>query len=217
MRDRGQLETIAARTVALGPSNFEWTITIDVGSDDGVRRDMPVVNGDGLVGRVIQVTPNASRVLLTIDPNFGAAARVARHGETGYIDGRGGEPMVFRPLDPEIDIEVGDEIVTSSYQGGIFPGGLRIGTVSVVDDGSNRLAREVQVQPFVDFTRLHHVLVVINAPVDEIPPMTESPDVDFTRPDVEPTVDPDELEATTEDDEDEDGAADGDGGDGDDP
>jgi rod shape-determining protein MreC len=217
MRDRGQLETIAARTVALGPSNFEWTITIDVGSDDGVRRDMPVVNGDGLVGRIIQVTPNASRVLLTIDPNFGAAARVARHGETGYIDGRGGEPMVFRPLDPEIDIEVGDEIVTSSYQGGIFPGGLRIGTVSVVDDGSNRLAREVQVQPFVDFTRLHHVLVVINAPVDEIPPMTESPDVDFTRPDVEPTVDPDELEATTEDDEDEDGAADGDGSDGDGP
>jgi rod shape-determining protein MreC len=194
MRDLGQLETVAARTVALGPSNFEWTITIDVGSDDGIRRDMPVVNGDGLVGRVIQVTPNASRVLLTIDPNFGAAARVARHGETGYIDGRGGEPMVFRPLDPEIDIEVGDEIVTSSYQGGIFPGGLRIGTVSVVDDAANRLAREVQVQPYVDFTRLHHVLVVVNAPVDEIPPMEGTPDVDFTRPDVAPTVDPEQLE-----------------------
>jgi rod shape-determining protein MreC len=218
MRDRGRLETIAARTVALGPSNFEWTITIDVGSADGVERDMPVINGDGLVGRVIQVTPNASRVLLTIDPNFGAAARVSRHGETGFVDGRGGEPMVFRPLDPEMDVEVGDEIVTSTYQGGIFPGGIRIGTVSVVDDAANRLSREVQVQPFVDFTRLHHVLVVVNAPVDEIPPMTATPDVDFTRPDVEPTVDPDEAdeEALVGDEEDEEGAQD-DAGDGDDP
>jgi rod shape-determining protein MreC len=212
MRDHGQLETIAARTVALGPSNFEWTITIDVGAEDGVERDMPVINGDGLVGRIIQVTPHASRVLLTIDPNFGAAARVARHGETGYVDGRGGEPMIFRPLDPEIDVEVGDEIVTSTYQGGIFPGGIRIGTVSVVDDADSRLAREVQVQPFVDFTRLHHVLVVVNAPVDEIPPMTESPDVDFTRPDVDPVVDPDEA---AEDALDED--AEGGDGDGDDP
>jgi rod shape-determining protein MreC len=221
MRDLGQLETIAARTVALGPSNFEWTITIDVGSADGVERDMPVINGDGLVGRIIQVTPNAARVLLTIDPNFGAAARVSRHGETGYIDGRGGEPMIFRPLDPEIDVEVGDELVTSTYQGGVFPGGIRIGTVSVVDDAESRLAREVQVQPFVDFTRLHHVLVVVNAPVDEIPPMTESPDVDFTRPDVEPTVDPDEVaEEQLADDEEEDGdeeGTEGDAGDGDDP
>jgi rod shape-determining protein MreC len=194
VRDRGQLETIAARTVALGPSNFEWTITIDVGSEQGVERDMPVINGDGLVGRVIQVTPHASRVLLTIDPNFGAAARVSRHGETGTIDGRGGDPLVFRPLDPEIDLEIGDEIVTSTYQGGVFPGGIRIGTVSAVDEVANRLAREFEVQPFVDFTRLHHVLVVVGSPVDELPPLTGTPDVDFSPPDVEPTVDPESLE-----------------------
>jgi rod shape-determining protein MreC len=210
VRDRGQLETIAARTVALGPSNFEWTITIDVGSEDGVERDMPVINGDGLVGRVIQVTPNASRVLLTIDPNFGAAARVSRHGETGTVDGRGGDPLVFRPLDPEIDLEVGDEIVTSTYQGGVFPGGIRIGTVSAVDDVANRLAREFQVQPFVDFTRLHHVLVVVNAPVGELPPLSGTPDVDFSPPDVEPTVDPEAGEDDTDADADDDATDDGD-------
>jgi rod shape-determining protein MreC len=220
MRDRGGLETIAARTVALGPSNFEWTITIDVGSDQGVARDMPVINGDGLVGRIIQVTPNASRVLLTIDPNFGAAARLSRSGETGFVDGRGGEPMVFRPLDPEVDVEVGDEIVTSTYQGGIFPGGIRIGTVSAVDDEASRLAREIQVRPYVDFTRLHHVLVVVNSPVDEIPPMTATPDVEFTRPDVEPTVDPEEVaeeEPADPDDEEAEVGDDGEAGDGDDP
>jgi rod shape-determining protein MreC len=217
VRDRGQLETIAARTVALGPSNFEWTITIDVGSDDGVERDMPVINGDGLVGRVIQVTSGASRVLLTIDPNFGAAARVSRTGETGTIDGRGGEPLLFRPLDPEVDLEIGDEIVTSTYQGGVFPGGIRIGTVSVIDEADNRLSREVQVQPFVDFTRLHHVLVVVNAPVEELPDLEGAPDVDFSPPDVEPTVDPEDLDAEGADDVEADGDEVEDEGGGEDP
>ena len=81
MADRTELDTVAARVVALAPSNFEWTITIDAGSDDGLARGMPVVDGDGLVGRVIQVTPTASRVLLAIDPSFSAAARSATSGE----------------------------------------------------------------------------------------------------------------------------------------
>jgi rod shape-determining protein MreC len=205
LRDRADLDTIAARTVALAPSNFEWTITIDAGSEDGVERGMPVINGRGLVGRVIQVTPNASRVLLAIDLEFGAAARVAVNGETGTISGRGGDPMLFQPLDPEAPIEVGDEIVTAPYRGGVFPGGIPIGTVAEVSDPTTRLTREVEVSPFVDFTRLHHVLVVVDAPIGEIPPMEGSPDIDFTPPDVAPMLDPDALEdEDDEDDEDED-------------
>ena len=211
IRDRTGLETVAARTVALGPSNFEWTITIDRGSNDGVERDMPVISAAGLVGRVIQTTPTAARVLLAIDPNFAASARVAGTGETGVIDGRGGDPMLFRPLDPEANIEVGDEIVTNSYQGGTYPGGIPIGTVASVGDASTQMSREVQVRPYVDFTRLHQLLVVINSPVEEIPPLTESPDVEFTPPPVERR--PDDEDAPDDGDED---AGDGDDeGDGD--
>jgi rod shape-determining protein MreC len=203
IRDRGQLETVAAQTVALGPSNFEWTITIDAGSDDGVERGMPVINGDGLVGRVFQVTPSASRVLLAIDPNFGAAARIARSGETGLVDGRGGDPMLFSPEDPEAPIEVGDELVTSAYDGGAFPGGIPIGAVAEVGETSTRLTREVQVRPFVDFTRLHHVLVVIERPVEDIPELDESDDEVFERPDVDATLEPDEVDAAPEEDDEE--------------
>ena len=193
-------DTIAARVVALAPSTFEWTVTLDVGSDDGVRRGMPVIDSDGLVGRVVQVGSRASRVLLAIDPNFSAAARLAGNGEIGPIDGRGGEPMTFRPLDPDVSIEVGDELVTSAYQGGMFPAGLPIGTVSDVGDATvTGLRREVQVQPFVDFTRLHNVLVVVHEPVEELPPLSATPDEPFTPPDVPPFLVPDPLDPPGED------------------
>jgi rod shape-determining protein MreC len=209
LRDHAELETVAARAVALAPSSFEWTITIDVGANDGVERDMPVVNGDGLVGRVIQVTPSSSRVLLAIDPSFSAASRAARTGEIGTLSGRGGDPMTMQPLDPGADIEVGDVIVTSSYAGGVFPGGIPIGVVTEAGDPTARLTRTLQVLPYVDFTRLHHLQVVLNAPVDPIPPLDGTGDIPFVPPPVE--GDPTGEEADTDEDpSDADGDADGD-------
>jgi rod shape-determining protein MreC len=187
--DRTTLDTVTARVVALAPSNFEWTITVDVGSDDGVGRGMPVLDGDGLVGRVIQVTPSASRVLLAIDPSFSAAARSATSGEVGVLDGRGGDPMVFRLLDPLATVEVGDPVVTSSFQGGVFPAGIPIGTVSAVGARTSPLVQEVQVNPYVDFTRLHHVLIVFSTGIEPIPPFEGTEGLDFVRPPVPPLLD----------------------------
>lgn len=191
--DRTELDTAAARVVALAPSNFEWTITIDVGTSDGVERGMPVVDGDGLVGRIIQVTADASRVLLAIDPSFSAAARSARNGQVGVLDGRGGDPMVFRLLDPEAEVAVGDAVTTSSYQGGVFPAGIPIGTVSQVTGGTSPLTREVEVNPYVDFTRLHHVLVIFSTGIEDIPPFEGTEDLEFRRPPVPPLLDREET------------------------
>lgn len=194
IRERTDLETVTGRVVALAPSSFEWTITIDIGANDGVERDMPVINGDGLVGRVIQVTPSASRVLLAIDPSFFATARSGATGEIGSIGGRGGEPMVLQPIDPAARIGAGDEIVTSSYAGGVFPGGIPIGVVSDPGDPSARLTRTISVLPYVDFTRLHHVLVVLSAPVEPVPPLEGTADIPFVPPPLDPTLEPDDLE-----------------------
>lgn len=184
MQERMRFEVVTARVVSLGPSNYEWTVTLDVGRDDGVERDMVVINGDGLVGRVIQTTAGASRVLLAIDPNFSAAARVARLGEAGPVDGQGGDLMRFRPLDPEAAIRPGDEVVTSSYSNGIFPAGIPVGSVESVGEANTLLNRDVLVRPFVDFTRLDLVLVVTNAPAVEPPPVVD----DFDGPFVPPVV-----------------------------
>jgi len=199
IRDHAELETVTARAVALAPSSFEWTITIDAGSNDGVERDMPVVNGDGLVGRVIQVTPSASRVLLAIDPSFSAAARSGRTGEIGTLSGRGGEPMLLQPLDPSADIELRDIVVTSSYAGGVFPGGLPIGVVTDAGDPAARLTRTIQVLPYVDFTRLHHVHVVLSAPVEPVPPLDGTADIPFQPPPIQRGPDDDEEPASGED------------------
>ncbi len=189
LEERLGFETVAARTVALAPSSFEWTITIDVGSNDGVARDMPVIAGPGLVGRVIQVTPTAARVLLAIDPNFSAAARAARTGEIGSVSGRGSDPMLLQPLEPGADIQRGDEIVTSSFAGGVFPGGIPIGVVADEGDTTARLTRSITVLPYVDFTRLHHVLVVLSAPVEPVPPLEGTPGIPFEPPPIEPEAD----------------------------
>ncbi|MFP5310756.1 MAG: rod shape-determining protein MreC [Actinomycetes bacterium] len=183
-------DVVVARTVALAPSNFEWTITLDVGARDGIAENMPVINGDGLVGRVIQVTPNASRVLLAIDPNFSASARLAANGEVGAIDGRGSDPLLFRPLDPEAEIAVGDEIVTNAYQFGLFPPGIPIGAVERVGQETTLLSREVLVRPFVDFTRLDRVLVVRHDPTDEPPPIPTQPQRPLVPPNLVPTPTP---------------------------
>ena len=216
MADRTELDTVAARVVALAPSNFEWTVTLDVGSEDGVSRGMPVIEGAGLVGRVIQVTPNASRVLLAIDPSFSAAARSGTTGEVGVIDGRGGDPMVLRLLDPAAPVAEGDSVVTSSYQGGVFPAGIPIGNVSAVTEGASPLTREVLVNPFVDFTRLQHVLVVFSTGIEDIPPFEGSEGLDFTRPSVPPLLedgaaDGDAADDAAEDDADPDAGSDDDG------
>lgn len=209
--ERTSLDTVAARVVALSPSNFEWTITIDAGSDAGVARDMPVINGDGLVGRVIQVTANSARVLLAIDPNFSAAARSARIGEVGTLDGRGGDPLLLSFLDPEAAVELGDEIVTSSYQGGVFPAGIPIGTITELPESQAPFTREARVNPFVDFTRLDHVLVVRTSQTEPIPPFESTEGIEFSRPDSEQSAESDEPAGGGEADD-----ADGDGDTGDD-
>jgi rod shape-determining protein MreC len=188
MRDRGEFETVTALVINHGPSNFEWTVTLDVGSSHGVKRNMPVINGDGLVGRVIQVTADTSRVLLAIDPNFSAATRHARSGEVGILTGNGGEPMLFRPLDPEADVNRGDAIVTALYSNGVFPEGIPVGSVERSDDAAGLLARTIRIRPFVDFTRLSTVLVVLHAPERELPPDSLDPDElePFQPPDVAP-------------------------------
>lgn len=176
MKERAGFEGVAARSVGWSSSNYEWTVTLDVGTADGVQRDMPVVNADGLVGRIVQVTERASRVLLAVDPNFSGAARTARSGQAGTVEGQGSDPLVFRPLDPEAPIEVGDEIVTSLFEHGIFPSGIPIGTVERLGETSNLLAREVFVRPYVDFTALDVLLVVQKAPSEVPPPLVDQPE-----------------------------------------
>lgn len=181
-----EFETVTAQVVALAPSNFEWTVTLDVGDEHGVRRDMVVISGDGIVGRVVQAGPRVSRVLLAVDRSFSAAVRLARTGEHGYIEGGGTDPLRLQLLDPEADVRVGDEVVTSSYSNALFPDGLPVGRVDEVGEETGLLVRDVEVRPFVDFTQLTHVLVILRAPPVDPLPLPSPGSAGRSRPDREP-------------------------------
>ncbi len=182
VRDEAEWDTVAARVIAVSPSNFEWTLTIDAGSRDGIERGMAVVSADGLVGRVLQVTPYASRVLLAIDPNFSVAARTSSMAGLGVLDGRGTDPLRFTPLDPLADLLPGEELVTATFSGSAIPAGIPIGLVQQREAGASRLSSTFEVLPYVDMTRLDRVLVILRGPAATVPPFEDADEFDVVRP-----------------------------------
>lgn len=170
IRDRLAFETIGATIIGEVPSNFEASVTIDRGSADGVAMDMAVIAADGLVGRVVRVTANFSKVLLITDPNSSVAARLAASRESGILTGQRERDLRFSLVDPETPVAPGEQVVTSGL-GGVFPGGIPVGVVSQVVPDETALEKQILVRPTVDFSRLSDVLVVLSSglPVPTLP------------------------------------------------
>ncbi|MFE4515941.1 rod shape-determining protein MreC [Kitasatospora sp. NPDC056783] len=162
----------AAQVIAIGPAQgFSWTITIDAGSDDGLTRDMTVINGQGLVGRITTVAPTTATVLLASDPGFSAGTRLEGTGEIGFASGGGDSPMKVSLLNGKAQVKAGDRLVTFGSQSGRpFVPGVPVGKVTEVQANAGQLTKTVLVEPFVQFTRLDLVGVVV------VPPRTDPRD-----------------------------------------
>lgn len=174
LRDRYNLDTVAAQVIGVSPSNFERTVFIDRGSRSGVKKDMPVIGGDGLVGRVIRVGPSTSEVLLLIDRTSAVAGRVVPSGQTGLLEGDGSEIPRLEMFNPDATVAVGDRIVTSGYDKGLFPPGIPIGTVVSAPPAHSNLSRVVTIQPYVDFSSLDYVLLIVGQTASATPVPTGS-------------------------------------------
>lgn len=151
----------AARVSARDIENMYQTLTIDKGLRDGIRKDMPVINGQGLIGRIINVTDISSEVLLILDREGAVAALVQQTRVPGVVEGLGPNSDKLQMIHITIDspISVNQAVVTSGF-GGKFPKGLRIGYVTEVIPEGNGLMQRAIIQPFVDFDRLEEVMVV---------------------------------------------------------
>ncbi|MEV7974852.1 rod shape-determining protein MreC [Streptomyces sp. NPDC086519] len=177
----GQYGIKGAQVIAIGSAQgFSWTITIDVGYNDGIKRDMTVLNGDGLVGRVTTVGPDASTVLLANDPDFTVGTRMEGSDELGFASGQGDRPLRVELLNGKAEVKKGDRIVTFGSQNDKpFVPGVPVGTVTGVDPSNGGLTRTLYVTPFVSFTKLDVVGVVVEAPKkdprDEVLPAKPKP------------------------------------------
>lgn len=178
----GQYTIKGAQIIAIGAAQgFSWTVTIDAGTQDGIARDMTVINGDGLVGRVTTVGPSTSTVLLANDPDFTVGTRLERSMELGFATGQGNRPMRVQLLNGKANVHTGDRLVTFGSQAGKpFVAGVPVGRIVGIDPSAGNLTKTVQVQPFVSFTKLDVVGVVVVGPRTDprdsvLPPRPGSP------------------------------------------
>jgi rod shape-determining protein MreC len=162
----GQYGIKGAQVIAIGAAQgFSWTVTIDAGAGDGLKRDMTVLNGDGLVGRVTTVGPNTATVLLANDPDFTVGTRMERTDELGFASGQGDRPLRVQLLNGKAKVKKGDRLVTFGSQADKpFVPGVPVGQVVRVDPSGGDLTRTIYVKPYVGFTKLDVVGVVVQAP-----------------------------------------------------
>jgi rod shape-determining protein MreC len=162
LRDRANLDTVAAEVIAGAASIDFRTVTIDKGSSDQLATDMAVISPAGVVGRVILPTPRASKVQLLIDRNAAAGALIERTRVQGVVVGIGDGMMRMQYVPGTADVKTGDLVVTSGIDG-IYPKGFVIGTIDHADRGVGAY-HEIVIRPAVDFSRLEEVLVVRTPP-----------------------------------------------------
>ncbi|MFE9659724.1 MULTISPECIES: rod shape-determining protein MreC [unclassified Streptomyces] len=162
----GQYGVKAAEVIGIGAAQgFSWTVTIDAGARDGIERDMTVLNGDGLVGRVTTVGPGTATVLLANDPDFTVGTRMEKTDELGFTSGGGDGPLRVDLLNGKSKVKKGDRLVTfGSAADKPFVPGVPVGQVVRVDPSGGDLTRTVYVKPYVGFTKLDIVGVVVEAP-----------------------------------------------------
>lgn len=156
-----QIPSVAARVVGGPVGNFEWTVQLDRGANSGLEVGMPVVAGEGLVGRVVAISSERSTVLLLTDPASGVGVRLDRTGLTGIAEGRTGRSdLKLAFVNATADVQNGDLVVTSGLQNGRYPAGIPVGKIDKLNKRAGALDLDAQIAPAVDFAHLEFVKVL---------------------------------------------------------
>ncbi len=151
---------IAGNVVASNPNAWFKTVVIDKGERDGLRTGQPVVTQNGAVGRVVELAPHYAKVLLLIDYNSSLDAMVQRTRVRGILAGNSTNICRLKYVLKHDDLVEGDVLITSGL-GGVFPKGLKLGTVIRVKKMDHGLFLEVDVRPAVNFNKLEEVLIIL--------------------------------------------------------
>lgn len=152
-------KTVAAQVIGSSGSDLSRVVYIDKGENVGIRRDMPVITADGIVGKVLMVYPSVSQVLLINDQSSGVGAILDKSRLQGVLRGGvNGEVMLERVMSDE-QVAAGDVVLTSGGDQ-IFPKGLPVGTVSKVSNGKD-LFLNIKIRPAANLSKLEEVLVLL--------------------------------------------------------
>jgi rod shape-determining protein MreC len=173
-RSRSDNRYIAAAVIGRDPNPFLHYVIINRGSDDGLRRGMPVVTQQGLVGQVAAVTASAARVQLINDPGSTVNVILQQSETEAVLVGEITGEITIELIPQTATIQPGELIVTSGYGGG-YPANLLVGQVSTIRSNAYDLFQSAAVQPAVEFSQLEIVLVIINFQPIDITPLIPAP------------------------------------------
>ena len=162
----GGFKVVAAKVISQGSStSFSQTIIIDAGTNSGIRSNMTVISGFGLVGVVKASFANSAIVQLASDPAFRVGARIAGSQQIGILSGQGTRKGVLQLLDNTQEVKVGDAILArGSNNGRPFVPGVPIGEVTAVDNSASAVTQTADVKFYSNFATLGVVSVVVAAP-----------------------------------------------------
>lgn len=150
----------SARIIARGPDNWINTMVLNKGLKHGVEKDMSAVTPKGLAGKIFNVSDSFSHILLITDINFSASVRLQDSRKEGILSGTGSKKCILKYIPYEEEVKTGDIVITSGLDS-LFPPGIPIGYVSIVDNkGSGGHFQYIEVIPFQDDTKIEEVLIV---------------------------------------------------------
>ena len=163
---KGGFKVVNAKVISQGShTSFTQTITIDAGTTSGIRPNMTVISGFGLVGVVKIAYPNSALVELASDPAFKIGARIAGSQQIGILSGQGSRTGFLQLLDNSDPVKVGDAILArGSVNGRPFVPGVPIGEVTSVDNSASAITQTAEVKFYTNFSTLGVIAVVISAP-----------------------------------------------------
>jgi len=156
-------QLVAAEVIGRDPSYWSKTMMIDKGSIDGLHNGFPVVVHRGIVGQIIETTGHYSKVLLIIDQNSAVDSLLQRTRVRGIIKGDSSKSFFFEYVLRKGNVEIGDMVISSGLDG-VYPKGLRVGTVSEILRSNSGIFQEIKVTPYVDFEKLEEVFVLFKPP-----------------------------------------------------
>ncbi len=151
-------DLVTARVVAKEPSFISRSAVVNVGNESGIGPYMPVINGRGVVGKVIQSSRHMAMVQLLNDPSNRTGVMIRRTRETGILETENGTDF-FIKCRVHAEVAAGDTVVTSGL-GGVYPKGMNVGVISKIQEGRDPLFKRLFVIVNVDFNRLEEVFVM---------------------------------------------------------
>ena len=163
LRDVLGLNAVAANVIGSDATGLSHTLILASGESNGLRPGMAVLSNQGVVGKIIAVSPHASRVLLIDDHNSALDGFDQRSRARGIVAGLVDDGLILKYTDRSEDIRAGDPVVTSGLDG-IFPRGLLVGTIKYVHREGPGLFLNVSIAPAVEFRGLEQVLIVTQPP-----------------------------------------------------